>query len=111
MYLEYVLHPQELAQYERDVTQLTTEVEQLRKEKANLLGEVEAHKLTVSSYHVIVMHVSVTFMFINWWRCSDFTFLVCSYKVTRLLYSLSQLEKGSCLCTKYVVVVIQCLNT
>ena len=57
MYLEYVLHPQELAQYERDVTQLTTEVEQLRKEKANLLGEVEAHKLTVSSYHVIVMHV------------------------------------------------------
>ena len=56
-------HPQELTQSHRDVTKLTTEVEQLRKEKADLLGEVEAHKLAVSSNHVIVMHVmSVTIL-------------------------------------------------
>ena len=35
------------------MTQLTTELEQLRIEKADLVGEVEAHKLTVS-------HVTVT---------------------------------------------------
>ena len=67
MYPEYVLRPQELAQYQRDVTQLTNEVEQLRKEKADLLVEVEAHKLTVSSNHVIVMHVSVTIFYGQWW--------------------------------------------
>ena len=41
-------------QSHRDVTQLTADVEQLHKEKADLLVEVEAHKLTVSSNHVIV---------------------------------------------------------
>ena len=50
----YLLRPQELAQYQRDVTKLTTEVEQLHREKANLLGEVEAHKLTVRPSHVTV---------------------------------------------------------
>ena len=50
----YVSCPQELAQSRRDVTQLTTEVEQLRKEKADLLGEVEAHKLTMRHNHVTV---------------------------------------------------------
>ena len=56
MYLDYVyvLHPQDLVQYQRNMTQLTTEVEQLRREKADLLGEVEAHKLMVRSSHVIV---------------------------------------------------------
>ena len=49
MYLGYmyVLCQQELAQYQRNVTQLTTEVEQLHKEKVDLLGEVEAHKVMV----------------------------------------------------------------
>ena len=98
------------------MTQLTAEVEQLRKEKADLLGEVEAHKVEVSSNHVIVMHVSVTIIlyYVHWWGCNlkssdchQITFLVCACKVTRLLYSLSQLEKGSCLCTKCVVFVIQ----
>ena len=35
-----------------EVTKLTTEVEQLRREKADLQGEMEAHKLTVRSGHV-----------------------------------------------------------
>ena len=53
----YVSCPQELVQFRRDVTQLTqltTEVEQLRKEKADLLGKVEALKLTVRPSHVTV---------------------------------------------------------
>ena len=49
----YVACPQELAQYQRNVIQLTTEVEQLHREKADLVGEVEAHKLTVRPSHVI----------------------------------------------------------
>ena len=40
---------QELAQSRRNVTQLTTVVEQLHKEKANLMEEVEAHEFTVRS--------------------------------------------------------------
>lgn len=52
--LEKVGHLEELAQSHRDVTQLTTEVEQLRKEKADLLGKVEALKLTVRPSHVTV---------------------------------------------------------
>ena len=40
---------QELAQSPRDVTQLTTDVEQLHKEKADLLEKVEAHQFTVRS--------------------------------------------------------------
>ena len=43
-----------MAKYQRDVTQLTTEVEQLRREKADLLGEVEAHKVMVRPSHVTV---------------------------------------------------------
>ena len=50
----YVSCPQELVQSRRDVTQLTTEVEQLHKEKADLLGKVEALKLTVRPSHVTV---------------------------------------------------------
>ena len=55
--LTTLLCPQELAQYQRNVTQLTTEVEQLRREKADLMGEVEAHKVMVS-------HVTVTIGYI-----------------------------------------------
>ena len=43
----FVSCPQELAQSRRDATQLTTEVEQLRKEKADLVGELETHKVMV----------------------------------------------------------------
>ena len=32
-----------------EVTRLTTDVEQLRREKADLQGEIEAHKFTVRS--------------------------------------------------------------
>ena len=45
--LTIFIYLQELAQSRRDVTQLTTEVEQLRREKADLVGEVEAHKSSV----------------------------------------------------------------
>jgi len=47
-----IVHPQELAQSCVEVTKLTTEVEQLRKEKRDLLGEMEAYKLRVRSSHV-----------------------------------------------------------
>lgn len=40
-----------------EVTTLTTEVEQLRREKGDLLGEVEAHMMIVSSGHVGQSHV------------------------------------------------------
>lgn len=40
-------YPQELAQSRRDVTQLTNDVEHLCKEKADLLGKVEEHKVMV----------------------------------------------------------------
>ena len=43
---------QDLARSCVEVTTLTTEVEQLRREKRDLLGEVEGHKLTVSSGRV-----------------------------------------------------------
>ena len=45
--LEKVAHLQELAQSRRDVTQLTTEVEQLCRNRKDLLAEIEAHKVTV----------------------------------------------------------------
>jgi len=81
--LEKVGHLQELVQSRRDVTQLTTEVEQLRKEKADLLGEVEAHKITVRH-----SHVTVTISCVHWWNCilrvlfRQIIFLVCACKVT-----------------------------
>jgi len=46
-------HPHTQSHIGSEVTKLKTEVEQLRKEKADLLGEVEAHKLRVRSSHVI----------------------------------------------------------
>ena len=64
-FLLYLLCRQELAQSRRDVTQLTTEVEQLRREKTDLVGEVEAHKLTVRS-----SHMTVTISCVHWWSCN-----------------------------------------
>ena len=57
----WLLCSQELAQSRRDVIQLTTEVEQLRREKADLVGEVEAHKSSVrvwscDCYHKLHVH-------------------------------------------------------
>ena len=47
------------------MTTLTTEVEQLHKEKADLVGEVEAHKLMVRP-----SHVTVTIGCVHWWSCN-----------------------------------------
>ena len=44
------------------MTQLTTEVEQLRREKADLLGEVEAHKVMVRLSHATVTISCVMFI-------------------------------------------------
>ena len=49
---KYIVHPQELARSRVEMTKLTTDVEQLRREKADLQGELEAHKFTVRSGHV-----------------------------------------------------------
>ena len=43
---------QDFVQSQRDVTQLATEIKQLRKEKGDLLGKVEALKFTVRCSHV-----------------------------------------------------------
>ena len=48
-----IICPQELAKSHRDVTQLTTELEQLCKEKTDLLEEVEAYKSRVRPSYVI----------------------------------------------------------
>jgi len=40
-----------------EVTKLTTEVEQLRKEKRDLLGEMEAYKLRVRSTGIIAKNL------------------------------------------------------
>ena len=52
--LEKVGHLEELAQSHRDVTQLTTEVEQLCRKRIDLLAEIEAHKVTVRCVCVCV---------------------------------------------------------
>ena len=55
--LTNLIYLQELAQSRRDVTQLTTEVEQLRKEKADLVGEVKTHKSSVSHVTATISYV------------------------------------------------------
>ena len=52
-----IVHPQDLARFFMEVTVLITELENLRKEKADLLGEVEAHKSRVKRSHVTTSHI------------------------------------------------------
>lgn len=60
--LEKVGHLQELVQSRRDVTQLTTEVEQLCRKRNDLLVEIEANKVTVRcSTLVNINHMKITF--------------------------------------------------
>ena len=47
-----IICPQELAKSRKEVAQLTTEVEQLHREKADLVGEVKTHKSRVRPSYV-----------------------------------------------------------
>jgi len=55
-------HPHTQSLIDSEVTKLKTELEQLRKEKTDLLGEVEAHKYNVRSSHVIYYMYTCTFL-------------------------------------------------
>ena len=48
-----IICPQDLDKSRKEVTQLTTELEQLYKEKTDLLGEVEAYKSRVRPSYVM----------------------------------------------------------